>query len=80
MASIRSFCYGLGVNGREFIDRAAAWAKLHDRPWRVDPSRGKGGHRLLYVGDRRTTVQTGDIPPGTYHAMLKQLGIDKAEF
>jgi hypothetical protein len=68
------------VKGKEFIDRAATWAKRHDVAWRVEASRGKGGHKLLYVGERRTTVQTGEIPPGTLHAMLRQLAIPKAEF
>lgn len=43
-------------------------------------SRGKGGHQTLYVGDRFTVVQTGEIPKGTFYAMLRQLGIPKEEF
>lgn len=68
------------MKGSEFIDRSARWAKANGREWRVDTSRGKGGHKLLFVGERRTTVQTGEIPAGTLHAMLKQLAIPKEEF
>ena len=68
------------MKGKEFIDRAARWARAHDVAWRVEASRGKGGHKLLYVGERRTTVQTGELRDGTFRAMLKQLDIPKEEF
>ena len=43
--------------------------------WR--PDRGKGSHGLLIVGDRRTVVRNpkDELKTGTYHAMLKQLGL-----
>jgi hypothetical protein len=68
------------VNGKQFIRRAATWAKERGISVTIDPSRGKGGHQILRVGDSWTTVQTGDLKPGIYHAMLKQLGIPKDEF
>lgn len=68
------------MNGKEFTRRATKWAKANGLEVRELANRGKGGHRLLYVGDRRTAVQTGEIATGTFHAMLKQLGIPKDEF
>ena len=68
------------MKGKEFIDRAAAWARAHGQEWRVEPSRGKGGHKRLYVGARWTIVQSGELPNGTFRDMLKQLDIPKSEF
>jgi hypothetical protein len=68
------------VNGKQFIRRAAKWSKARGKELVVDASRGKGGHQMVRIGDRWTTVQTGELKPGIFHAMLKQLGIPKDEF
>jgi hypothetical protein len=68
------------VNGKEFIRRATKWAKAHETEIVVDASRGKGGHQIVRIDAKRTTVQTGELRPGIFHAMLKQLGIPKDEF
>ncbi len=41
------------------------------------PDKGKGSHGLLKYGDRRTVVRNpkDELKTGTYHAMLKQLGL-----
>jgi hypothetical protein len=79
--AIRSFCYdNASVNGKEFIRRARKWAKAHETEILVDVSRGKGGHQIVRIGAKWTTVQTGELKPGIFHAMLKQLGIPKHEF
>ena len=46
----------------------------------IDASRGKGGHQRLSIDGRWTTIQTGELKPGVFNAMLKQLGIPKEEF
>lgn len=68
------------MNGPQFIKSAKIWAKAHDVAFGLEASRGKGGHQILRVGDRWTTVQTGELKPRVFHAMLKQLGIPKEEF
>jgi len=68
------------MNGKQFIKRAGQWAKANEMAFLVDASRGKGGHQIVRVGGRWTTVQTGEIKPGTFYAMLKQLGIPKEDF
>jgi hypothetical protein len=68
------------MNGKQFIRQAQKWAKAHDAETRLVKSRGKGGHQTLYVGNRWTTVKTGEIATGLFNAMLKQLGIPKEEF
>ena len=47
--------------------------------WR--PERGKGSHGLLILGDRRTVVRNpkDELKTGTYHAMLKQLGLTEKD-
>ena len=47
---------------------------------RFDPSRGKGSHGLLYLGQRRTVVKRGELKRGTLRAMLKQLDICENDF
>ncbi len=43
----------------------------------VDEARGKGSHVTLYFGDSLTIVRNpkDELKTGTFHAMLKQLGI-----
>ncbi|MFZ0209805.1 MAG: hypothetical protein WAL59_27475 [Roseiarcus sp.] len=68
------------MNGKQFIRRAAKWAKAHGKEMVVEASRGKGGHQMVRIGEKWTTVQTGDLKRGIFHAMLKQLDIPKDEF
>ena len=68
------------MNGDQFIRRTRQWAKAHGVEFRLDASRGKGGHRMLFLGQRATTVKSGEIGTGLLSAMLGQLGIPKGEF
>ena len=68
------------LNGTEFVRRARRYARKTDLEMRFDPSRGNGSHGLLYVGQRRTVVKRGELKPGTFRAMLKQLGISEKDF
>ena len=42
----------------------------------------KGSHGTLYFGSARTVLQDlkKELPPGTFHAMLKQLGLTLRDF
>lgn len=44
--------------------------------FRLDEARGKGGHAVVWVGERRTTVQS-DLNESRVERILKQLGLDK---
>ena len=68
------------MNGREFIRRARRYARRHRLEFEFDPAKGKGSHGTVYVGDRRTRVQHGEIATGTLMSMLKDLDIDRREF
>lgn len=65
------------MRGNEFIRRVQRHAKRVDKSFEWRPDRGKGSHGLLILGERRTTVRNpkDELKTGTYHAMLKQLGL-----
>ncbi len=68
------------MNGTEFIRQVKRYARKTGREYRFDSSHGKGSHGMIYLGNRRTVVQRGELKPGTFRAMLKQLGIPKEDF
>ena len=65
------------MNGKEFIRRVRKIGKNKGLACSVDEARGKGSHITLYFGDSLTIVRNpkDDLKTGTFHAMLKQLGI-----
>jgi hypothetical protein len=67
------------MNGREFIRRIKKLARRTGAPVRVVDDGGKGSHKALWYGARRTTVKHGEISPGLLHDMLKQLGLRKED-
>lgn len=76
------FCPSLSrVTGKEFIQRLKALGKRRGVGVVLVASRGKGSHQTLYYGERRTIVRNpkDELKTGTYHAMLKQLGITENE-
>jgi mRNA interferase HicA len=68
------------MNGREFIRRVKRYARRAERDFYLDRGRGKGSHWTVYIDDRTTIVQHGEIPPGTLASMLRQLNINPREF
>ena len=59
------------MNSRELLRR------LRRLGAEVVADRGKGGHVQVRLGDRKSHVPTGsgEIPPGTLAAILRQLGL-----
>jgi mRNA interferase HicA len=47
----------------------------------IDKKRGKGSHQTFYFGERKTIIRNpkDELKTGTYHAMLKQLGISEKD-
>ena len=79
---IEHFCSILtAMKGSEFIKRIRKLAKANDLLFKVRRERGKGSHITLYYADRHTILRNpkDELKTGTYHAMLKQLRIDKSE-
>jgi len=61
--------------------RSKKFAKRNGIAFDWRPDRGKGSHGVLDFGDRRTVVRNpkDELKTGTYHAMLKQLGITESD-
>ena len=78
---IRTYMYEtFPVKGHEFVARARKYAKANHLEFSFNTRRGKGSHAVLKIGIRMTIVASGEIKKGTFHSMLKQLGICKGEF
>jgi predicted RNA binding protein YcfA (HicA-like mRNA interferase family) len=50
-------------------------ARRKGLPFRAEKWRGKGGHMMVFVGDRLTTVPSREIDPKTARKIRKQLGL-----
>ena len=69
------------MRGNELIKKVETLGKDKGIAIRVDKKRGKGSHQTLYFGDRKTIIRNpkDELKTGTYHAMLKQLGISEKD-
>ena len=65
------------MRGNEFIRKIQKYAKVKGVACVWRPDRGKGSHGVLTLGEKRTVVRNpkDEVRTGTYHAMLKQLGL-----
>jgi len=68
------------VTDQEFLRRLRRYARKAGFTVEYHPSRGKGSHAMIVMGAKRTTLSRGEIQLGRFHAMLRQLDIDKREF
>ena len=66
----------------EFIRRTRQYAKRQGLEFWYDQRKGKGSHGRLFMGDRLTTIKSGNkvIGKGLLHKMLKDLNIDPKDF
>ena len=61
----------------ELVRRLHRLARPRGLPFRLELRHGRGSHGRPWLGDRRTVIamHPGDIPKGTLHAMLRDLGL-----
>lgn len=59
-----------------FIAEVRQLAKARKLTVRLEQWRGKGGHAMIWVGDRVTTLPSREIDPKTARKILKTLGLD----
>ncbi len=45
-------------------------------PFRIDRAAGKGSHYRVHVGNRFTTVQSGELTPLMIRTIRRQLGLE----
>ena len=69
------------MKGNEFIKRVRKLAKQQGLPFEWRPDMGKGSHGVIFFGDQSTIVRNpkDELKTGTFHAMLKQLGIRESD-
>jgi len=65
------------VKAAEFVRKVRRLGQTKGVPVSFVAHRGKGSHGTLYYGSARTIVQhmKRELPTGTFHAMVKQLGL-----
>lgn len=64
------------MNKRDrFIAELRGEAARRDLPFRVEYRRGKGGHAMVWVGQRFTTLPSREIDPKTARKIRKTLGL-----
>ncbi|PIO96437.1 hypothetical protein CJ014_25345 [Pleomorphomonas carboxyditropha] len=51
-------------------------AKARGLPFQFDKGRGKGGHAMVWIGERFTTLPSREIDPKTERKIRKTLGLD----
>lgn len=59
-----------------FIAESLDEAKKRGIPFRIETWRGKGGHAMVWFGDKVTTLPSREIDPKTAAKIRKHLGID----
>jgi hypothetical protein len=65
------------MNKRDkFIAGLRQEARRKGLSFRAEAWRGKGGHMMVFVGDRLSTVPSREIDPTTARKIRKQLGLD----
>ena len=69
------------MKAAEFVRKVKRLGQTRGVEVRFVAKRGKGSHGTLYYGSVRTIVQDlkREVPTGTLHAMLGQLGLTLEE-
>lgn len=78
MSETGGYLRGSLVNKRDkFIAELKEEARRKNLPFRAERWRGKGGHMMVFVGTRLTTVPSREIDPKTARKIRKQLGLEE---
>jgi mRNA interferase HicA len=69
------------VKGNEFLKKLRKLAKERGIAFEWHPNLGKGSHGILKFGDKKTVLRNvkDELKTGTFHAMLKQLGLSEKD-
>ena len=66
----------IGLEKRDrFVSELREAAKARGLSFRVTKTRGKGGHAMVWVGERVATLPSREIDPKTASKIRKQLGL-----
>ena len=58
-----------------FVAELREAAKSRGLEFRVDKRKGKGGHMVIFLGDKFTTLPSREIDPKTAAKIRKHLGL-----
>jgi hypothetical protein len=58
-----------------FVAEIRSEARARGLSFRIDYRKGKGGHAMVYVGDKLTTLPSREIDPKTARKIRKHLGL-----
>jgi hypothetical protein len=59
-----------------FIAELRNEARRRGLSLRIDTKRGKGGHAMIWIGNKVTTLPSREIDPKTARKIRKALGLD----
>jgi hypothetical protein len=77
LSDIPSVGVGCGMAKRDrFIAEIRSEAGARGLSFRLDKGRGKGGHAMMWVGGRFTTLPSREIDSKTARKIRKALGLD----
>jgi len=69
--------YIVAMRSDAFIRRLKRIARAQNLPFRIENARGKGSHKMVHVGARKTTVpKSTNLKIGLRRAIARQLGLD----
>jgi predicted RNA binding protein YcfA (HicA-like mRNA interferase family) len=65
------------MNYQQFLRKLRVYAHEKGLKFEAVKNRGKGGHQMIHLGDRKTTIPAPnkEVKRGTLHAILRQLGV-----
>ncbi|MEF2553802.1 hypothetical protein VQ042_21065 [Aurantimonas sp. A2-1-M11] len=66
------------MNREQFIRELRREAMKRGLAFRIVETRGKGSHYRVHLGERFTTVQSGELTPLMVRTLRRQLGMDNA--
>ena len=70
-------CTRGATNKRDrFIADLRKEARERGLSFKIETWRGKGGHAMVFVGDKMTTLPSREIDPKTARKIRKALGLD----
>lgn len=67
------------MNRDQFLRELRREARKRGLVFRIVETRGKGSHYRVHLGDRFTTVQSGELTPLMVRSLRKQLGMDDTD-
>jgi hypothetical protein len=59
----------------QFLRLLRREAKALRLDFRIEAAAGKGSHYRVYLGDRASTVKSGELKPGYMKLVRRQLGL-----